>query len=610
MSRPVASGQPRISILGKDDLVKLKRIELQGLCKEKCLRANGTNAAMIEALVAHFDGISIGSRAPDSVAFVASVRTPSKKRPPPLSKTSVTRLIDSPGSSPSPSTDSDNTATTLPAVNSTRIVAQRHKQGVLPVSKLKENQGGPNDARSQIGYPRGLKPRLEGAKNAPLVPLQKKSRVSSASHGVVLGLSKSGNRASISSNSTIGLSNKTQATGSAQTAALEAIQKQIEDLISAFKIQNDELALRVDEQEQKIEAQQRVIDNLQASVEESNKLVMTIRQLVAEEMSLDVASCVQQTSDLLEANAGVDGRIRLMETEMFTEGGKLYQACKEIGDLDVAMMSERDRLSKLVEKVAVLTAKIETPVVPATSKRRPSVRNSVNEGMDFPVVDAESANPASMDDPFTPSTHGRRLSRASISAVLHATPRPTSRNSSSNDSSYDQTRTPTTGLRRDFKFPNTLAALPSQHAKRNTATGGGYGLVRSRVQSSLDVTARQSTPAFSRVRTQSTISTGGLGRQMASIMGSPNDDHEDSTINGFDVLSPAPHRRRRSGSAAFLKKDLLARSPGHSSSSSRPSDQAASSNDEDENPSLLNQPQPSFSALGTDDDYTAGTEED
>lgn len=40
--------------------------------QEKSLRANGTNAAMIEALAAHFDGISIGGRPPASAASIAS----------------------------------------------------------------------------------------------------------------------------------------------------------------------------------------------------------------------------------------------------------------------------------------------------------------------------------------------------------------------------------------------------------------------------------------------------------------------------------------------------------------------------------------------------------
>lgn len=83
----------------------------------------------------------------------------------------------------------------------------------------------------------------------------------------------------------------------------------------------------------------------------------------------------------------------------------------------------------------------------------------------------------------------------------------------------------------------------------------------------------------------------------------PQDDDSDAKYLRRTVSGP----RRRSGSAAFLRKDLLARSSGPSRSS-RPSDASEDdhqSDPEEEQFSLMDQPQPSFSALGTDDDYAA-----
>ncbi|KAG8875718.1 hypothetical protein FRB97_004777 [Tulasnella sp. 331] len=658
MSRSVVSGSSATASIRKEDLAKLKRVELQGLCKEKSIRANGTNAAMIEALAAHFGGISIGGRPPAGATTPSSVRTPSRLITTPLSKTPVTHsmrmLLDSPESSPSSSTDSDHTTSTLPAVNSSRMVAQRlTKQAAAPVSKLKENQGGPlstgKDMQSPDVNARVMKPKLEALKPTP----RRQSRLSTGSAGLSIGLPKSTTpsraRASISSASGIELSNTIS-----QALAFESLQKRLEQLSSAFASQNEELSLRIEAQDQKIEAQEESIRTLQTSLNNAHSLLATTRQVVVEELSLDVASCIQQTSDLIGSSASTDERLGLLESELSMKEGKVYQAMKEIGDLDVAMASERDRLSKLVEKVAFLAARFEPLVAsPAfgrgshsSGKRHIARESGVSEGMamDFQMAHADGgvSGSASVDDPITPLTHGKRLSRASISAVIHALPQPIPR-SSSNDNAH-------TGLRRDFRFPNFASdnstnrlgssSNTNNAIRKHRNTAGGTVSVRSRVQSSVDGemggVARQSTPTFPRVRTLSTLSAMGWEQQISTTTTGRGQGQEDSLVSRF-MESSSPSSRTslhndgddadylrssasgppsRSGSAAFLKKDLLARSLGPSSSGC-PSDisQDELHQSEEEQFSLLDQPQPSFSALGTDDDYaaeasTGGEEED
>lgn len=136
------------------------------------------------------------------------------------------------------------------------------------------------------------------------------------------------------------------------TASLKAVEDARVEQVAA-------LTERIAAQDAALQAQNDLVRTLQQTVREMHDLLVSTRQDVLEACKVDVASCVSQSSILTQAVAELQKRVDAVEVEVFDEGGKMEGLSKEMGDVDVAMASERDRVSCLETRIGELEVKVD-----------------------------------------------------------------------------------------------------------------------------------------------------------------------------------------------------------------------------------------------------------
>lgn len=179
---------------------------------------------------------------------------------------------------------------------------------------------------------------------------------------------------------------------------------------------------------------------------------------------------MSQSTILTQAVAELEKRADAVEVEVFDEGGKMEGLLKEMGDVDVAMASERDRVSYLETRIGELEVKVDEVMgesTAATSASSSSFRirkNSKKLSMSGPGVVRQrkqsvvrDSNETSPQDSMDLFSRDRRLSRASISASLH-TSTPLSPVLSGavafpSTAKRPMIKPPFSGTKQEFKFP-------------------------------------------------------------------------------------------------------------------------------------------------------------
>lgn len=260
------------------------------------------------------------------------------------------------------------------------------------------------------------------------------------------------------------------------TASLKAVEDARVEQVAA-------LTERIAAQDAALQAQNDLVRTLQQTVREMHDLLVSTRQDVLEACKVDVASCVSQSSILTQAVAELQKRVDAVEVEVFDEGGKMEGLSKEMGDVDVAMASERDRVSCLETRIGELEVKVDevtgesTIPTSASSSSFRIRKNSKKLSMSGPgigrqrkpsvVRDSAESSPQDSMDLFS---RDRRLSRASISASLHTSTPLTAVPSSSvafpSTIKRPMIKPPFSGTKQEFKFPPPPAQKSSEPRSR------------------------------------------------------------------------------------------------------------------------------------------------
>ncbi|KAG9044106.1 hypothetical protein FS837_008769 [Tulasnella sp. UAMH 9824] len=545
---------PSAAVLDKDALSKLKRPEIQALCKAcstlnpffsnaNNLRAIGTTGSLIDSLTVYFETLTVGKR--DTKAHVTpkpasrlwksssqKTQVPSSQDaatpvttqgPPPAlngstlkSKPSVESLSAKPGvRRPSlriPSTRSrlSSSASLSPMVTETDADAGTTTEvsSVVPDNQLlspanaaatPRNAISPTPSnRSLASSVRPVRKLAESTTAKPkTAPTASKAAGKStqsfptASQGLSASTSTKPTSAPIRRTSITPsvtsqarspqslrtrLSSHTSLAPSSVVSPIRSVQTEIAELSASLKAVEDArveqvaaLTERIAAQDVALQAQNDLVRTLQQTVKEMHELLVSTRQDLLEACKVDVASCVSQSSILTQAFSELEKRMDVVEAEVFDEGGKMEGLVREMGDVDVAMASERDRVSYLETRIGELEVKVDDVIgestVP-TSASSSSFRirkNSKKLSMSGPGVvrqrkqsvvrDSNESSPQDAADLFS---RDRRLSRASISASIHAST-PLSPVLSGvafpSTNKRPSIKPPFSGTKQEFKFP-------------------------------------------------------------------------------------------------------------------------------------------------------------
>ncbi|KAG8902113.1 hypothetical protein FRC00_001782 [Tulasnella sp. 408] len=263
---------------------------------------------------------------------------------------------------------------------------------------------------------------------------------------------------------------------SSVVSPIRSVQTEIAELSASLKAVEDArveqvaaLTERIAAQDLALQAQNDLVHTLQQTVKEMHELLVSTRQDLLEACKVDVASCVSQSSILTQAFSELEKRMDVVEAEVFDEGGKMEGLVREMGDVDVAMASERDRVSYLETRIGELEVKVDDVIgestVP-TSASSSSFRirkNSKKLSMSGPGVVRQrkqsvvrDSNESSPQDSVDLFSRDRRLSRASISASIH-TSTPLSPVLSGvafpSTNKRPTIKPPFSGTKQEFKFP-------------------------------------------------------------------------------------------------------------------------------------------------------------
>ncbi|KAG8963415.1 hypothetical protein FRC00_006614 [Tulasnella sp. 408] len=263
---------------------------------------------------------------------------------------------------------------------------------------------------------------------------------------------------------------------SSVVSPIRSVQTEIAELSASLKAVEDArveqvaaLTERIAAQDVALQAQNDLVHTLQQTVKEMHELLVSTRQDLLEACKVDVASCVSQSSILTQAFSELEKRMDVVEAEVFDEGGKMEGLVREMGDVDVAMASERDRVSYLETRIGELEVKVDDVIgestVPtsASSSSFKIRKNSKKLSMSGPGVvrqrkqsvvrDSAESSPQDSVDLFS---RDRRLSRASISASIH-TSTPLSPVLSGvafpSTNKRPTIKPPFSGTKQEFKFP-------------------------------------------------------------------------------------------------------------------------------------------------------------
>ncbi|KAG8926102.1 hypothetical protein FRC01_009334 [Tulasnella sp. 417] len=734
---------PPATVLDKDALSKLKRPEIQALCKANNLRAIGTTGSLIDSLTAYFETLTVGKR--DTKAHVTTKTTSrlwksSPQKPPVPTSQDVATPTPTPGSTSAPaltrstlkSKPSVESLSAKPGVRrpSLRVPSTRSRLSSLTslspmVTETDADACTTTEASSAVPDHQLLSPANAAApprnaisptpsnrsfassvrpvrkltestttkpKTAPTGPKAAgKSTQSFPTTAQGLSASTSAKPSSAPTRRTsitpsvapqarspqplrTRLSSHTSLAPSSVVSPVRSVQLEIAELSASLKAVEDArveqvaaLTERIAAQDVALQAQNDLVCTLQQTVKEMHELLVSTRQDLLEACKVDVASCMSQSSILTQAVSELEKRMDAVEVEVFDEGGKVEGLMKEMGDVDVAMASERDRVSCLETRLVELEVKVdevmgESAPTSATSASFRIRKNSKKLSMSGPGVvrqrkqsvvrDSSESSPQDSMDLFS---RDRRLSRASISASIHTStplsPVPSGAVAFPSTTKRPMIKPPFTGTKQEFKFPPPPQKSTESRSRTVSATGrrtktpeplvvdpspfGGKGLHRT-------------PPAYGDdgeddPDPQSPADEDGLEDRTMRLDPAPGRHHEEESSEDERVTPPIPPRPTRTSTTKRIVAPPPARTlpsilvnnekPENSNSSSLASvlsdgavsvsisdlDVAGGITTDDDgmarrsrgiraeelHDSLLHQPQPSFGGLTTDDEFDA-----
>lgn len=97
---------------------------------------------------------------------------------------------------------------------------------------------------------------------------------------------------------------------------------------------------------------------------------------------MDVASYVDQVAEAAFLTADLRDRTQQLESEMFAREGMVQTAKREIADLDVAMASDRDRVTKLDQQIEGINMRMrDTPATSPALSRGGTMRSGKGASM-------------------------------------------------------------------------------------------------------------------------------------------------------------------------------------------------------------------------------------
>ncbi|KAG8935622.1 hypothetical protein FRC02_007333 [Tulasnella sp. 418] len=132
---------------------------------------------------------------------------------------------------------------------------------------------------------------------------------------------------------------------------LKTQQTEMMDMVK--KLQN-----RIDAQETLIQTQHHLIEELRQALLDTHEMAVQTRQSITD-VRVDASSCVSQISFFSTSVSNLTKRTIAMEREVLQENGKLPKLEKELSEVDVAVESERDRVTDLEHKVTSLQKELE-----------------------------------------------------------------------------------------------------------------------------------------------------------------------------------------------------------------------------------------------------------
>lgn len=406
------------------------------------------------------------------------------------------------------------------------------------------------------------------------------------------------------------------------TAALqqsEISRKALEVQTASCIVSLAQLTERFDAREAELELQQKNSANLQEALESSEERISEMLKVV-EDCRVDVASCVAQASTFTTTANELQKRVNLLDREVLRDDGKLPSLAREMGDVDVAMASDRDRVIMLEEKLDEVLAKVDevcalgrTPPPSSGSRNKTKSlignvppgkqrKHSIARAMDGD----DEASPISGVNPFryepllniekgdsdSPGSRDRRLSRASISASLHHMGQASApAGTVVFPSAAKIPKAPYTGNHAEFRFPRQ----------------GTTGSISTRT--SVNGETRTSTPVVSRGHTR----TNSFDQNKASVESPTAYAETDEDVTEQIRPRRTSSVKRSPPAIVVTRKQGFDNDRGNESSISDaplsvslsefdvPSTAWESDSGKDPR-SLLHQPQPSFGFITTDDE--------
>ncbi|KAG8893696.1 hypothetical protein FRB99_001806 [Tulasnella sp. 403] len=287
-----------------------------------------------------------------------------------------------------------------------------------------------------------------------------------------------------------------------------------------------------------INSQHDLIKALQQTLRDTHALLISTRQDVLQECRVDIASCASQVFGLDSNVNELQKRVAALEREQLTKEQRFESLAKEIGDVDVAMASERDRVSAMDQRITDLVVRVEEvaglesanslPLDGVRSKRRSLVGPVPNRQRQ---VSTDETSPT--DSTAAGFTRDRRLSRASISASIHAVPAsapahgPTSSNSVNFPTHAPPKGPAFNGMKQDFRFP--------PRATRHSITTFGHTTASNSVTSASPDSEPETTPEMTRTNTR---------RSTYDHSGEPEDPIERVTSSEDESSKPEPEPPR------------------------------------------------------------------